>query len=268
MSSVRGYDNLYNDSVNDIALMNYNKGIANRLRLQEQEMQNKLPFKEPKMLGGVRASNSIIAGTSIDGTPRAVGGGASRRFTGNETPAEGGKINRLKKANKWLEFSKGAVGDAFDLAGMGGKVNRAKKAQKWLDYSKGVVGDALNIYDQAKARGGVNRLKKANKWLEFSKGAVGDALNIYDQAKTRGGVNRAKKAQKWLDYSKGVVGDAFNIYDQAKARGGMVYSPDLQKAIGCSDCSGGAKKPRKSRFVKGSPDAKAFMASIRAKKAK
>ena len=265
MSSVRGYDNLYNDSVNDIALMNYNKGIANRLRLQEQEMQNKLPFKEPKMLGGVRASNSIIAGTSIDGTPRAVGGGASRRFTGNETPAEGGKINRLKKANKWLEFSKGAVGDAFDLAGMGGKVNRAKKAQKWLDYSKGVVGDALNIYDQAKARGGVNRLKKANKWLEFSKGAVGDA---FDLAGMGGKVNRAKKAQKWLDYSKGVVGDAFNIYDQAKARGGMVYSPDLQKAIGCSDCSGGAKKPRKSRFVKGSPDAKAFMASIRAKKAK
>ena len=81
MSSVRGYDNLYNESVNDIALMNYNKGIAHRLRLQEQEMQTKLPFKEPKMLsGGVRPSNSILPGTSIEAVPRVVGGRASRRL--------------------------------------------------------------------------------------------------------------------------------------------------------------------------------------------
>jgi hypothetical protein len=121
MSSVRGYDNLYNESVNDIALMNYNKGIAHRLRLQEQEMQNKLPFKEPKLLtGGVRASNSIVAGTSIDAVPRAVGGRASRRFTGEETPAEGGKINRFKKSQKWTGYAKDTIGDAFDIAKMAG----------------------------------------------------------------------------------------------------------------------------------------------------
>jgi hypothetical protein len=160
MSSVRGYDNLYNESVNDIALMNYNKGIAHRLRLQEQEMQTKLPFKEPKMLsGGVRPSNSILPGTSIEAVPRVVGGRASRRFTGNETPAEGGKISRISKA------------------------------------------------------------------------------------------------KKWTDYSKGVVKEGFKIYDKVKERGGMVYSPDLQKALGCGECSGGA---RKGRFAKGSAEAKAW----------
>ena len=237
MSGVRGYDNLYNERVNDIALMNYNKGIANRLRMQEQAMQARLPFKEPQQLsGGVRASNSIVAGTTAEGpSTLAVGGRAFRTFTGNEKPSQGGKISRIKKANKWLDFSKKAVGDAFDVASMagmgsGGKVSRIKKANKWLDYSKGVVGDAFDIYDQAKARGGK--------------------------------VSRIKKANKWLDYSKGVVGDAFDIYDQAKARGGMVYSSELKKALGgCGDCSGGAKKPRKprtARFAKGSAEAKAW----------
>ena len=96
---------------------------------------------------------------------------------------------------------------------------------------------------------------------------VGDAFNIYDQAKARGagsgGVNRLKKANRYLDFSKKVVGDAFDIYDQAKARGGMVYSPDLQKALGCGECSGGAKKPRKARFAKGSAEAKAWGAKMR-----
>nr|WPF46531.1 MAG: hypothetical protein [Lake Baikal virophage 5]WPF46544.1 MAG: hypothetical protein [Lake Baikal virophage 5] len=234
MSSVRGYDNLYRESVNDVALLNYNKGIADRLRLQEQQMQNKLPFKEPQMLGGVRASNSILAGTTVEGpSTLAVGGRAYRTFTGNEKPYEGG-VNRLKKANRWLDFSKNAVGDAFGIydqaiargAGTGG-VNRLKKANRYLDFSKKTVGDAFGIYDQAIARGagtgGVNRLKKANRYLDFSKKVVGDAFNIYDEAKSRGagtgGVNRLKKANRYLDFSKKVVGDAFNIYDEAKSRG-------------------------------------------------
>jgi hypothetical protein len=206
--------------------------------MQEQQMQSKLPFKEPQLLsGGVRASNSIVAGTTAEGpSTLAVGGRAFRTFTGNEKPSQGGKVSRIKKANKWLDFSKKAVGDAFDVASMagmgsGGKVSRIKKANKWLDYSKGVVGDAFDIYDQAKSRGAGS-----------------------------GGVNRLKKANRYLDFSKKAVGDAFNIMDQAKARGGMVYSSELKQALGgCSDCSGGAKKPRKprtARFVKGSQEAK------------
>jgi len=168
MSATYGYDNLYNESVNDIALINYNKGIANRLRLQEQQMQNKLPFKEPQMLGGVRASNTIIPGTSIDGTPRAVGGRAYKTFTGKEGPLDGG-------------------------------INRYKKANRYLDFSKKVVGDAFNIYDQAKDRGGVNRYKKANRYLDFSKKIVGDAFGIYDQAQARGGMVYSPDLQKALD---------------------------------------------------------------------
>jgi hypothetical protein len=248
MSATRGYDNLYNERINDIALMNYNKGIAHRLRMQEQAMQNKLPFKEPQMLsGGVRASNTILAGTTAEPpSTLAVGGRAFRTFTGNELPSQGG-VNRLKKANRWTKYAKDTVGDAFDIAKMAGM-----------------------------GSGGVNRLKKANRWTKYAKDTVGDAFDIYDQAKSRGagsgGVNRLKKANRWTNYAKNTVGDAFNIMDQAKARGGMVYSQDLKDALGgCGDCSGGAKKPRKprtARFAKGSQEAKDFMASIRAKKNK
>jgi len=282
MSATRGYDNLYNERINDIALMNYNKGIAHRLRMQEQAMQNKLPFKEPQMLsGGVRASNTILAGTTAEPpSTLAVGGRAFRTFTGNELPSQGG-VNRLKKANRWTKYAKDTVGDAFDIAkmaGMGsGGVNRLKKANRWTKYAKDTVGDAFDIAKMAgMGSGGVNRLKKANRWTKYAKDTVGDAFDIYDQAKSRGagsgGVNRLKKANRWTNYAKNTVGDAFNIYDQAKARGGMVYSQDLKDALnGCGDCSGGAKKPRKprtARFVKGSQEAKDFMASIRAKKIK
>jgi hypothetical protein len=243
MSGVRGFDNLYSESVNDVALQNYNRGIAQRLRMQQTKAEQNLPFKEPKMLGGVRFSNTILAGTTAEPPPTlAVGGRAFRTFTGMETPAQGGKVNRLKKSEKWLGFTKKVIGDGFD------------------------------IYDQAKARGGkVNRLKKAEKYLGLTKKIISDGFDVYDMAKERGGkVNRLKKSEKWLDFSKKVVGDAFNIYDQAKARGGMVYSQSLKDALGgCGSCEGGAVKPRKprvARFVKGSQEAKDHMARIRAMK--
>ena len=227
MSATYGYDNLYNEHINDIALLNYNKGIANRLRSQEQQMERYLPFKEPKLLsGGVRASNTIQPGTGIEAVPRAVGGRAFRSFTGKELPSQGG-VNRLKKANRYLDFSKKVVGDAFGIydeaqkrgAGSGG-VNRLKKANRWLDFSKKAVGDAFDVASMAgMGTGGVNRLKKANRYLDFSKKVVGDAFGIYDEAQKRGagsgGVNRLKKANRWLDFSKKAVGDAFDVASMA-----------------------------------------------------
>jgi hypothetical protein len=262
MSAVRGYDNLYNESVNDIALMNYNKGIANRLRIQEQQMQANLPFKEPKLLsGGVRASNMIQPGTSVDAVPRVVGGRAFRTFTGNELPSQGG-VNRMKKATRWTKYAKDTVGDAFDIAkmaGMGGKVNRMKKATRWTNYAKDTAKDALDIAKMAGMGGKVNRLKKATKWTDYAKNTVGDAFDIAKMAGMGGKVNRMKKATKWTDYAKNTVGDAFDIAKMAGMGNKLVYSPELQKALGgCGDCSGGVKKPRKTRFVKGSPEAKAW----------
>lgn len=115
MSSVYGFDNLYSESVNDIALLNYNRGVANRLKNQEMEMHAHLPFKEPKLLtGGVRASSTIQPGSVIDGVPRAVGGRAFRKFTGDEKPSEGG--SRIKKAYKWKAFANETADDALGLA--------------------------------------------------------------------------------------------------------------------------------------------------------
>jgi hypothetical protein len=309
MSSVRGYDNLYSDSVNDIALQNYNKGIAHRLRLQQAQMDQNLPFKEPKMLGGVRASNSILPGTTFEGpSTLAVGSGAFRRFTGAESPAQGGKVNRMNKANRWTGYAKDTVDDAFDIfdkakARGAGKVNRMKKAEKWTGYAKDTVDDAFDIFDQAKSRGagkvnrmkkakkytdfskslvgdafeiadkakaisgGVNRLKKAEKWTDYSKKLVGDIFDVADKAKARGGkVNRLKKAEQWTDYSKGVIGDAFDIFDKAKSKGGLVYSPALTDALdrNVGGCCGGAKPKRKPRFEKGSPEALAWGAKMKA----
>jgi len=136
------YDDLYSDSINDIALVNYNKGIARRLREQEINMENFLPFKQPemlglKLLGGIRPSNTIQYGTRIEfPSTNAVGGGAFKTFTGRETPAEGGKISRYKKANKYLGFSKEVADAGFDVANKGVDL-----------YNKGIRGGL--VYSQS-----------------------------------------------------------------------------------------------------------------------
>jgi hypothetical protein len=81
-----------------------------------------------------------------------------------------------------------------------------------------------------------------------------------------------KKAKKWTGYAKDTIGDAFDIAKMAgmgKPPKGekLVYSSELQKALGgCGDCSGGVKprKPRVARFAKGSAEAKAWGAKMKA----
>ena len=250
MSSIRGFDNLFQDSVNDIALHNYNKGLAHRLRLAEMEAQQKLSFKEPKLLGGVRFSNSILPGSSVEEPATlAVGGGrAYRTFTGDETPAQGGKINRLKKFKKWT----GAIGDLVPKSTRkaltervnreieGGKVNRLKKFKKWT----GAIGDLVpkstkkalteRVNREIEYGGKVNRLKKFKNWTS----AIGDLVPKSTRKALTERVNRE------IEY------------------GGMVYSNELKKALGSNKkLEGGAK--RTGRLVKGSPEAKAWAEKMR-----
>ena len=174
MSGVRGHDNLYNENINQIALLNYNKGIANKLRMQEQQMERYLPFKEPKLLGGVRYSDSIVAGTSPEGPATlAVGGRAFRRFTGEETPAQGGKVNHLKKAKKWLDFSKDVVSDAF---GIYDKIKERGAGMNEYD-GKGSMVYSQSLKNALKKGGACGGLKKpcnvggARKTARFVKGS-------------------------------------------------------------------------------------------------
>ena len=233
MSGVRGFDNLYQESVNDIALHNYNKGVADRLRKQEMDMEAHLPFKEPKMLsGGVRASNTILAGTSIDGVPRAVGGRAFRTFTGNEKPSEGG--SRLSKAYKWKAFANETADDALALA--------------------------------KKAVSGGSTIRKAYKWKAFANETADDALALAKKAVSGG--SRISKAYKWKAFANETADDAIKLVKKGIS-GGMVYSPSLKKALeDNSNKVGGAKPKKAGRFAKGSKEAKEHMARIRAMKKK
>jgi hypothetical protein len=226
--------------------------------MQQIKMDKNLPFKEPQMLGGVRFSNTILAGTTAEPpSTLAVGGRAFRRFTGEETPAEGGKINRLKKAKRWLGFTKDVINEGFNvfdkgksrMTGMGGKKFNL------IRETKGLIKKGKNLYEKNKVvKGivdfGVNELKK-NKVVRNLANKVPRILGKVEKGDV-----------------VGLVDEGMDIYDQYK--GGMVYSDQLKEALngGCGSCKGGAKKPRTGRLVKGSPEAKAFMASIRAKKNK
>lgn len=265
MSSVRGYDNIYSDSVNDIALINYNKGIANRLRMQEQQAQQNLPFKEPKMLGGVFPSGGVLAGTTIEGPATlAVGGRAFRRFTGNETVLEGGKFSFSKLAKDTGNISKkilkvgvpalsGAIGTIEGGPATG--LATAKASSALTDYLLG----------SGKRKGGKIKMKDVIDYGKFGVDTISDVIGIANKVKSKMG------SGKMLDKAQDVI-------NKVKSREGMVYSQSLKDALMKNvkglkkptniiegGCCGGA---RKGRFVKGSEEAKAFMASIRNKKKK
>jgi hypothetical protein len=285
MSSVRGYDNLYNQNINDIALMNYNKGIANRLRMQEQQAAQNLPFKEPKMLGGVRASNTILSGNSIDGsTTLSVGGKAFRRFTGNETALEGGRAS-IDDAYKWKNFGKETANDAIDLFGkVKEKVGMGRKkggkasiddAYKWKNFGKETANDAIDLFGKVKEKvgrgrpkttGGKIKMKDVVDWGKFGVETAQDAVGLANKIHSKIGGSKIDDARNWKKFALETADDALGVFDKIKSKGGMVYSQSLKDAL----MKGRSEKPksiiggaRKTRFVKGSAEAKAWGEKMR-----
>lgn len=96
--------------------------------------------------------------------------------------------------------------DNFTIRGSlnGGKVNRLKKAEKWRDFSGDTVNTGLNLGDKAwtikdnhdpkvqamrsaqKILGGkkVSRIKKATQWRDFSGDTINTGLDLGDKAWT------------------------------------------------------------------------------------
>ena len=138
-----------------------------------------------------------------------VGGGIPKIAVMPQKPMPsdmtGGKVNRLKKANRWADFSKEQVKDGIDLGSYG--YDAYKKATD-------PYGHALA---EAITGGKVNRIKKANRWADFSKEQVKDGIDLgsygYDAYKkatdpyghalakaVTGG--SAKKPSAWISFVK------------------------------------------------------------------
>jgi hypothetical protein len=84
----------------------------------------------------------------------------------------GGKVNRLKKANQWSDFSKTNAYDGIDLMAYG--ADAYNKATNPVGYAaqKALFGG------EYQSAGKVNRLKKANQWSEFSKRNAYDGIDL------------------------------------------------------------------------------------------
>ncbi len=106
---------------------------------------------------------------------------------------EGGKVNRLKKANAWTGYAGNTVNTGMDLAkrGMdmfGGKVNRLKKAKQWTGYAGNTVNTGMDLADRGMNLfgGKVNRLKKAGRWTGYAGDTANTGLNLAGKAMTLG----------------------------------------------------------------------------------
>jgi hypothetical protein len=142
-----------------------------------------------------------------------------------------GKINRLKKAKRWTEFSKGVVNDGFELGQKG-----LDMYNKQMDRSS-PLGQVKKLFGGEQI-GGVNRLKKAKRWTEFSKGVVNDGLelgqkglNMYNKQKDRSSpLGQVKKLfggkrgpSKWIEYVKEYSSKHNISYKQALSQAGPSY---------------------------------------------
>jgi hypothetical protein len=141
-----------------------------------------------------------------------------------------GGVNRLKKAKKWMGFA----GDVLDK---GLSYKEKMGSGRWCGMCDG---QGCEMCGSAMCGGKVNRLKKAKKWMGFAGDVMDKGLALKEQT---GGVNRLKKAKKWM----GFAGDV------------------LDKGLSYKEQTGSGRKPR---MVKGSQEAKDYMAKIRAMRKK
>lgn len=126
------------------------------------------------------------------------------------------------------EYDDGHIPEAYELGlpalPKGGKVNRRKKATKWLGFAKDVAETGLNIFDDVKSRvgGKVNRRKKATKWLGFAKDVADTGLNIFDDVKSRVG---GRAPSPWIAEVK-----ATRAQMEKESGGQVSYKAAMQEA--------------------------------------
>jgi L,D-peptidoglycan transpeptidase YkuD (ErfK/YbiS/YcfS/YnhG family) len=144
-----------------------------------------------------------------------------------------GKISRIKKANKWKDFSKGVVEDGLELGQKGlDMFNKQKDRQS-------PMGQMKRAFGAGNKSGKISRIKKANKWKDFSKEVVEDGmelgqkgLDMFNKQKDRqspmGQMKRAfggvvKGPSKWIMFVKEFASKNKISYKEALKAAGPEY---------------------------------------------
>jgi hypothetical protein len=147
-----------------------------------------------------------------------------------------GKVSRLKKANRWADFSKKNLKDGIDLGSYGadaynratnpmqyaltdaitgGKVSRLKKANRWADFSKKNLKDGIDLGSY-----GADAYNRATNPMQY---ALTDAISGKGYQKAAGyasaGAAGPKAPSKWIQHVK--------AYSKAH---GITYKDALKKA--------------------------------------
>ena len=182
-------------------LNNFNIDLAKRIELYLKEMLK--AEKQPQRLrdkqreekvGGKRSGEFVKPTGNVPRIDEDI-------FTVNVTKAEleGGKkkkINRLKKAEKWRDFSGDTLGIGLDLG------DKAWTIKDNHDPKMQAMKSAQNIFGGKKKK--VNRLKKAERWRDFSADTLGIGLDLGDKAWTiKDNHDPASKAQNSISKAFG-----------------------------------------------------------------
>ena len=181
----------------------YNRGVA--AALAASELHASYAFPDPtrfpdgfKMKGGGSDGYSVGPG-SVDNAEYSslVTGGCCKcgagGMSGGVGISGGKKVNRLKKAKKWLDFADSALGvgekhasAAKEIAGAGisgGKVNRVKKAKQWLDFADSALGTAEKHASVVKSLAGGAR--KPSAWIAHVKSYAAENGIPYKEAMSK-----------------------------------------------------------------------------------
>jgi hypothetical protein len=170
-----GFDNAYNKRLNELNRQLDNMDVITH---------------NPQMLGGGALQRFVSPGNNGQVAPvDQLAAFTPRLLTEQKS---GGKISRIKKARRYLDFSEDVANRALGLAAkaklLGGKKSRIKKAKRYLDFSEDAANRALGLAAKANLLGGkISRIKKANRYLDFSEDAADRGIGLAAKAKLLGG---------------------------------------------------------------------------------
>ena len=163
----------------------YKTGKGMTLTMDPYQIQNHQHLRGGNIKAVAKDSGKRLI---ISGTDRAI------------RAIEGSGVNRLKKAQRWEQFSNATIRDGIDTAG--------KAARVYYDSTGPAAQMGFGIGGNIKAVG-----KDSGKRLIIS--GTDRAIRAIDGSGVGGSVNRLKKAQRWEQFANATVRDGIDTAGKA-----------------------------------------------------
>jgi hypothetical protein len=176
----------------------YLRGSGNVKKTAKGSAKRLIVSATDRLIRSIEGGN--IKATAKDSGKRLIVSGTDRAIRAIDGSGIGGKINRLKKAQRWEGFANATIRDGIDTAG--------KAARVYYDSTNPMAQMGFGIGGNIKAVG-----KDSAKRLIVS--GTDRAIRAIDGSGIGGKISRLKKAQRWQGFANATLRDGIDTAGKA-----------------------------------------------------